>query len=471
MTATAKPPRLLQQLKDIDVFEGIDPAALEWLAERGRYVEVAAGQVLFGYDEPVEYMQIMLEGSILLRRNDDEGRKREMGMWEAPYVLGILPFSRLKRTSAEGVVLEDVRILQIHKRQFTEMANVSYDLVERLVGVMTDRVRDFQNIQLMDEKLLALGKMSAGLAHELNNPASAMVRSSQELHRHLRMIPDRFKALVTMRTDAGNVDAINKVIFERIAHPIDVDELSLLEREERTDDLLDWFEARGIDDGDEVVDTFVDWGFTPAHLDEIATHTPEGSIRTVLWWTETNLTTEGLVGEIQTASSRIADLVSSIKTYSHMDSEPSMEQVDIHEGLKSTLTMLRYKFKQKNVQLDKTCNHGLPRIKALEGELNQVWTNLIVNALDALPDDGTGKITIRSYQRRDNLCVDVEDNGPGVPEDIQSRVFEPFFTTKGVGEGTGMGLDIVRRSLKRHGGTVSLDSEPGKTCFRVCFPL
>ncbi|MEO0733203.1 MAG: HAMP domain-containing sensor histidine kinase, partial [Bacteroidota bacterium] len=291
------------------------------------------------------------------------------------------------------------------------------------------------------------------------------------LHRHLTQTPERFKALVTMRVDPDTVDEVNAVLFERIANHGDPDDLSLLEREERSDDLIDWFEDHDITNGDEVVETMIDWDFTPEHLDQIADVLPPEALPTVLWWIESSLTTEGLVDEIQAASSRIAELVTSIKAYSHMDSEPSMEFVDVHNGIKSTLTMLKFKFKKKRIELEKTCNHNLPNIKALEGELNQVWTNLIANAIDALPDDGSGKLIIRSYQQRDNLCVEIEDNGPGIPEDIQSRIFEPFFTTKGIGEGTGMGLDIVRRVLKRHGGTIAVESVPGKTCFRVCFPL
>lgn len=465
-----KPTDLLDQLRNFPLFKAVEEEALKWLIERGEYLTHPKDTYLFRSGEPVDYMQILLRGSYVIRREKD-GRKREIGVWEAPNVTGVLPFSRMTSASADAFILEDIEVLQIHKNCFTEMVNVNYGLVQILVSVMTDRVRDFQQIRLMDEKLMALGKMSAGLAHELNNPASAMVRSSQELQKHLGATPERFKEIVTMRVDRDMVDKINAVLFERIKSRGAGDELSLMEREELSDDLTDWFEDNDIDDAEEIIDTLIDWNFQPQHLDQITEAVPEQAVPSMLWWIEASLTTEGLVGEIQTASTRIADLISSIKTYSHMDSEPSMEYIDVHNGIKSTLTMLKFKFKKKNVSLDKTCNYNLPNIKALEGELNQVWTNLITNALDALPDDGTGKITIRSYQQRDKLCIEIEDNGLGIPEDIKSRIFEPFFTTKGIGEGTGMGLDIVRKVLQRHGGTVGVESEPGKTCFRVCFPL
>lgn len=470
MQACPKPDDLFDQLRAFDLFKEVNDDALRWLLEKSEFYCLAKGEVFFTRGQEINHMQIILTGGILICR-ENKGRKQELGVWEAPYVSGVLPFSRLKTASAEGSTTEDSTILQLHKDHFTEMVNVSYVLTQAMVSVMTERVRDFQQMRLMDEKLMALGKMSAGLAHELNNPASAMVRSSQELHRHLSQTPERFKALVTMRVSADDVDEVNRVLFSRIEARPNEEDLSLLEREERYDDLDDWFADHDLTDFDDVSDTFLDWNFTTDQLDDVAATLPPEALHTVLWWIETSLTTEGLVDEIQTASGRIAELVSSIKSYSHMDSDPSMEFVDVHKGIKSTLTMLKFKFKKKRIALKKELVADLPHIKALEGELNQVWTNLISNALDALPDDGSGRLTIRTYIQRNNLCIEFEDNGPGVPEDIQSRIFEPFFTTKSIGEGTGMGLDIVRRVLKRHSGTVALDSGPGRTCFRVCFPV
>lgn len=472
MTTCPKPDDLLDQLRRFDIFAEVPDDALQWLIDESSYFCIPENTTFFRDGDVIDHMQVVLTGGYVISRRR-EGRKRELGVWDAPYVAGILPFSRMKSASADGVTTAPTTILQLHRDCFVEMVNVSYELTQALVGVMSDRVRDFQQMQLMDEKLMALGKMSAGLAHELNNPASAMVRSGRELHRHLGQTPERFKEVVTMRVKEEAVDGVNAVMFERIEHrrKQGEDDLSLLEREERSDELLDWFEDRNIDEAEDVLETFVDWGFTPEHLEKIAKCLPEEAVPAVLWWIETNLTTESLVEEIQVASGRIAELVGSIKKYSHMDSEPSLEFTDVHEGLINTLTMLKFKFKKKGVRLKKEWDRDLPHIKVLAGELNQAYTNLIVNALDALPERKDGQLTIRTYRRRDNLCVDFEDNGPGIPEDIQSRVFEPFFTTKGIGEGTGMGLDIVRRVISHHGGTVNMESEPGRTCFRICFPL
>jgi signal transduction histidine kinase len=472
MTSCLKPDDLLAQVRAFDIFSEVDDAALQWMIDSSTYHCLEKDEYFFRSGDTANHMQLILSGGYLVRLESD-GRKRELGFWEAPMVAGILPFSRMTTITAEGVTTAPTNILQLHKDHFIEMVNQSYPLTQALVAVMTNRVRDYQQIQLMDEKLMALGKMSAGLAHELNNPAAAMIRSAQELHRHMQQTPERFKATVTMRVSEADVDVINEVLFERMdtGRKNASEDLSLMEREERNDDLMDWFEDHEIENGDEIADTLIDWEFQPEHLDRIAAVLPSISLQPVIWWIETSLTTESLVNEIQTASSRISELVTSIKSYSHMDSDPSMEFIDIHEGLASTLTMLKFKFKKKDIVLKKEWDRELPSIKALAGELNQVWTNLIVNALDALGERDGSCLTIRTYRRRDNFCIDIEDNGPGIPPNIQSRIFEPFFTTKGIGEGTGMGLDIVRHVLERHNGSISVDSAPGRTCFLICFPL
>lgn len=469
MQSCPKPADLFDQLRAFELFAEVDDTAIQWLVDKSEYSCLDKDDTFFELGDEINHMQILLKGSILITREKD-GRKQELGIWHAPYITGVLPFSRMKTAGASSTTLEGIALLQLHKDHFIEMVNESYVLTQALVSVMTERVRDFQQMRLMDEKLMALGKMSAGLAHELNNPASAMVRSSQELHKHLGYTPQTFKEVVTMKVTPEETEKVNNIMYAIIKDRANLQDLSLMEREELSDDLEDWFDDHGMEGKEEAIETFVDWQITIDQLNLMAEILQPEALEPFIWWIETNLTTEGLVSEIQTASERIAELVSSIKVYSHMDSDPSMEFIDLHKGIKSTLTMLKFKFKKKRVGVEKNIDPNLPNIKALEGELNQVWTNLISNALDALPDDGTGRLTIRSYRQRGNICLEFEDNGPGIPEDIKSRIFEPFFTTKGINEGTGMGLDIVRRVLKRHGGEVSVESAPGRTCFLVCFP-
>ena len=457
---------ILEQLQAMETFANIDEAALQWLIDKSECRILEVGENLFEPDQAVNSMQIILEGAFAIQiyRN---GKLREVGKSEKGTITGVLPFSRMVKAGGFGKVIEELHIIDLHKSHFVEMVNVSYELTQALVGVMSSRIRTFSQLRFQDEKLMALGKMSAGLAHELNNPASAMVRSSEELYRKIHTTPEKFKSVITMRITPEQTDEINAILFSKIKKADEID-LSLLEREEALDDLVDWLEDNEIDkDIDEIADTFVDYGVTRDDLDKISDILDGQHLGAIMSWFESTLSLEKIVNEIRDASERISDLVSSIKTYSHMDRGSSFEAIDIHDGLKSTLMMLKHEFKQKGIVFDKQIDRSLPKVKAIGGELNQVWTNIIMNAIDAMDKGGT--LYVRTYRDRNYVCVDIGDNGPGIPEDIQTRIFEPFFTTKKMGEGTGMGLDIVKKIIDKHDADIKVESEPGKTVFTVCF--
>ncbi|MCB9298954.1 MAG: cyclic nucleotide-binding domain-containing protein [Lewinellaceae bacterium] len=466
MKTLPKTPELLSTLQSFDTFQDISPEALQWMIDQSDYKLYEAGEKLFYPGQSVDRMQVILQGRYVVRW-EQKGETRELGVWEAGYITGVLPFSRMKEARAIGQALEPTYTLELHKEHFVEMVNVSYELTQALVAVMSDRVRDFTTMQFQNEKLMALGKLSAGLAHELNNPASAMVRNAEELYKKVHASPEKFKSVITMRITPEQTDQVNSILFSRIEQAKNLD-LSLLEREERMDDIADWLEDHGIENGEDIAETFVDFGVTEGDLDTIHDIVGDGPIGPIMWWLESTLSLENLVSEIQEASNRISKLVKSIKDYSHMDRGVAMEAVDIHEGLRSTLTMLKHKFKSKNIQLVKNLAPELPNVKGFAGELNQVWTNLIVNAIDAMAPGG--ELSVHTYPDREYVRVDITDNGSGIPEDIQTRIFEPFFTTKAMGEGTGMGLDIVRKIVNRHKGEIDVESRPGKTTFSLCFP-
>ncbi len=468
MRTVDKPADLARTLLGFETFEGLDPAAIDWLIEQSDYLCYPAGEVFFAPGETIDYMDVIVAGEYVATR-EQQGRKREIGVWGTGYLTGKLPFSRMTHASVTGTVLKDVYTLRLSQNCFTEMVNVSYELTQRLVGFMSTRIRDFSQIQLMDEKLMALGKMSAGLAHELNNPASAIVRAADGLLKQLRQTPERFKDVITMDTKPEQVDQLNTILFKRLNCWQEID-LSLLQRQTALDDLVDWLEDHHVPEAEDLAETYVDFGFTEDDLDEMAGFLEVSALPSVLWWVQANLETERLVVEMHESADRIGKLVMSIKSYSHMDQEPSLEDIDLRVGLKNTLVMLKHRFKQGNVTLHKEFPEEMPHVRALEGEMNQVWTNLLTNALDALNDTPDAKITLRAYVERDCVCVELEDNGPGVPEEIKTRIFEPFFTTKGIGDGTGMGLDIVKRVLKRQKASIDFSSKPGKTTFKLCFP-
>ena len=460
-------PPTVSSLLAIEAFHTLPEESLQWLIDESTVRVLASGDYLFKKDEPIDYLYVILEGKIQLRIPQGN-QLREMGFLDKGTVTGILPYSRMKAATGFGVAVEKTQILALHRDKFVEMEHVSRDMVQALVGVMTNRARDFTRQQQQNEKMMALGKLSAGLAHELNNPAAAIVRSSGELKKHLHTTPEDFKEVIQMQLTSEQVDRVNNLVFSKINAPTPVN-LSMMERNDREDEIMEWMDDHGFADSDEIAENFVTFGMTLEEIEEIDAIIEGTHTLPVFRWLNNMMTTERMVEDIQQASSRIATLIRSVKTYTHMDQTPDKVYADIHEGLDSTLTMLNHQLKQKNIRVVKELDQHLPKIPLYVSELNQVWTNLIDNAADAMEDQGT--LTIRTRAEGNHVRVDVEDNGSGIPPDIQDNIFDPFFTTKTVGQGSGLGLDIVKKIVERHGASINLTSEPGRTVFSLCFPL
>lgn len=466
MQEISKPADLVDQLKAFEVFKSIDRPALAWLVERSEYNLFKEGEAIFQPGQPIEYMQIIMQGSYhaWLTQNNEQ---RDLGTWGVGYVSGLLPFSRMKEIKGTARAIEDVYLLQLHKDCFTEMVNISFELTQALVGVMSSRIRDFSSQRSHDEKMMALGKLSAGLAHELNNPASAIVRSAQELYGNIHYTPEKFKAVITMRLTEEQTDQVNAILYQKLK--AEKPELSIMDQQDAMDDIIDWLEDHDIEDGDDIAETFVEYGMDTDDMDKVEEIIEGKHLASILWWLESTLALERLVNEIQESADRIAELVSSVKEYSHMDRSTAKEFADLKDGIINTVIILKHKIKAKQIQVEKSFDPNLPKFKAFVGELNQVWTNIIANAIDAM--DKGGILKIKTYRRENYLCVDISDNGHGIPEEIREEIFDSFFSTKSVSEGTGMGLDITKRIVERHGGNISVASKPGCTTFSVCFPM
>ena len=461
-----KSSNLLAELKSFEELRDISENTLEWLIEIAEYGKYETGETTFKPGDPIEQMYFLLRGEISFKRSMN-GDFVEIARQKAPSISGLLPYSRMKSTTAIGEALEDCYALFVHKDFFPEIGIKDQALMQALVAVMTSRVRTFTHRQTQNEKLMALGKISAGLAHELNNPASAMVRSADELYKRIHYSPERFKGIIKMNITAEQTDQLNGILYSRIKEGPQT--YGLMEREERLDELVDWMDDRALEHAEDIAETFVDFGISTDELDKIQETVNGQDVGVLLWWFESTLNLEKLVLEIQEAADRISKLVKSVKTYSHMDQGVGKESTNIHDGIKSTLTMLGHKLKKKQIKVIEDYDIDLPKIPAVVGELNQVWTNLIDNAIDAL--DQQGMLTIKTYSDKYYVCVDVIDNGAGMPEEVKNRIFEPFFTTKGIGEGTGMGLDIVKKILDRHQTKIEVASVEGQgTTFKLCFP-
>jgi signal transduction histidine kinase len=464
--------QLRQDLEQVPTFAELEDEALAWLAENftEQWLEPGEASVVEGM--PADRMMVLLEGEIQVRRE-----KGPSDGWIdtllPPLVTGMLPFSRMTTFGITGRAVKRSRILWLAATLFPEMLRRIPALEPRLVGLLTDRVRQWTRMDQQREKLEALGKLSAGLAHELNNPAAAVQRSASELRDRMVALRGLVARLVECGLTKESMNATLALYLKAIersrAMPAsaELDPIALADREEA---LAGWLEAHEVERAELVAGTLAQFGVEARELKELGAAAPDIFLPCLVSWMEGGLAAEGLLSEITSAAHRISELVSAIKSYSHMDSGQGRSEVDLRRELESTLTILAHKLRIKGVEVTRDYARDLPPIEAFPGELNQVWTNLIDNAVDAVAPGG--HLRVSAAREGDFLRVDICDDGPGIPAEIKARIWEPFFTTKPVGEGTGLGLDVVGRIVvRRHGGTVSVASVPGDTCFTVRLPL
>ncbi|WP_284700156.1 sensor histidine kinase [Gracilimonas sediminicola] len=455
-------------VKGIQSFPQFSEVPEDEIREYVRLSEVCTYQpdeVIVKPGDEINKMYLLLEGNIRLQLKRGD-QFTVIDTFEAGDLTGKLPFSRLQSSLAYVTVIEESTVLITHEDKFPEIAS-HYQLIESFVHALSDRIRHFTTQQQQNEKLLALGKLSAGLAHELNNPASAMVRSATSLKANLHAKPEKFKGMMELKLSEEQVDAINKVIFNKLN--AEIPSLSLMERTSLEDDLADWMEDHGIEETYELAETFAEHGFNVESLEQIKDIGDEAMLTPVFKWIEDVFVTEKMIAEVEDASRRISDLVSSVKTYSHMDQANEKQPVELEKLLKSTLSILNHQIKEKQVSVELNIPDDLPEFCGFVSELNQVWMNLLDNAVDAIEKEG--RIEISAEAKNGDLRIYFKDNGAGIPEDIHTKIFDPFFTTKGIGEGTGLGLDFVRKIVNKHNGTITVQSKPGETIFELCFPL
>ena len=455
-----------QDFRTVDVFHDQPDDDLAWLAGVAEEQTFEAGETPFRRGDTAESMYAVLDGGFQIFTFN--GPQRTLfGTVRAGEVSGLLPFSRMETFAGEGTALASTRIATVHQRHFGEMLSRMPDVGKRLVGRMTDRVRESSRTEQQHEKMLSLGKLSAGLAHELNNPAAAIRRSVSDLRTRLGHMPDLVTRLTGHGLTPAQVEAARGALMSCTApHP---GTLSTVERSEYEDALADWLDDHAVPQAYVVAEVLADEGVSPDALDRLAEHVPEPALGDVVLWIEKGLAADRLLGEIEGAAGRISDLVAAVKGYTHMDRAPERQRVDVHAGLDQTLTMLGHDVKVKSVHVTRAYGDGVPDVWAFPGEINQVWTNLLDNALDAVGDGG--HVEIRTRREGELVCVTIVDDGPGIPEAVRERIFEPFFTTKEPGEGTGLGLDISRRIVAQHSGRLTVESAPGRTAFEVCLPV
>ena len=440
-----------------------------WLARNGEERIAAAGEVLFEEGAAAEYMMLILKGEIHVRRL--RGGPMSLFTGRSGQMTGLLPFSRMKAYGGQGFATTDVWALLVHHSLFPEMIDAIPSMAQRVVSTLLDRVREVTRIEQQAEKLNALGKLAGNLAHELNNPASAAQRAASGLDQELRANRrNRFQLINLCLTDE-QITAVEDWERKVLLGPVQSTDgpetqhasVALLAREES---MRVWLAALGCPDPWEVAAPLAEQGVTVDELNELRAVLPADATCVSLQYFARYLRSSRSVNTLLSSTSRIFDLISAVKDYSFMDRAPILE-VDVPAGLDATVQMLQSRM--SNITITRNYEPNLPTISAYGGELKQVWTALIENALDALGNEGEIQLTCRL--ETDMLLIEIWDTGPGIPVELQDRIFEPFFTTKAPGQGLGLGLDNAMRIVRKHRGHISVKSEPGSTCFRVRLPL
>jgi signal transduction histidine kinase len=451
------------ELLRVPAFADLPDDQIAWFISQSQEVRLKAGDAYVREGDPADAMFVVLDGQ-LEARGEFAGEPFVISTKPGD-VTGVLPFSRMKQFAVTGRAVTEGRVLRFPAALFPDLVQKMPELAKRLVGVMSDRIREATRIEQQRDRLAALGKLSAGLAHELNNPASAAQRATSQLRDTLKKIKNASHELGRRDLTSAQKSEIEKM--EASLTQLDgppPDALTVSDLEDRIDSLL---RSHGQNDLWQLSAGLARRNVKPEVLEQLFSTLDAGTARAALVRISASVEVADLLNEIESSTSRISDLVHAIKEYTFMDQAP-VQNIDIVKSLETTLTILNHKLKRGvNVQRDYPPVPLL--VNSFGSELNQVWTNIIDNAIDAM--SGKGELRVRTY--RDDSCVVVEigDNGTGIEPEIKSHIFEPFFTTKGVGKGTGLGLDTVQRIIKKHKGTIRVTSQPGDTRFQVWLPL
>jgi signal transduction histidine kinase/predicted CoA-binding protein len=453
-------------LKKVPLFASMADHDLELLCEIVTEVYLKPGDQLFAEGSPGDKAYIIEEGEIEILKSSGE-RNVLLAVRKSGEVIGEMSLLEAAPRFASGRAKTDSKLLAIGHSQLDELLNTSPSAAKALLFTITSRLRSTELMLRQSEKMAQLGTLTAGIAHELNNPAAAAQRGTAQLNDVILQLQDaqiRLSKLSLSPEKWEELDQLNDQIRDRAANHVDID---ALEHSDREYEMEDFFETHKIPDAWEFAPTLVDIGMSESELNTLANDfTPQQFVDVITWMGSTfNVFT--LLEEINQGSERISEIVKSLKSYVYLDQAP-VQAVDIHEGLNNTLVMLRHKLKE-GVDVKRDYEEGLPKIQAYGSELNQVWTNIIDNAVDAM--NSKGEIGIKTRKNGEWIIVEIEDNGPGIPEDIQEKIFSPFFTTKAVGKGTGLGLNISYKIIEKHSGEIKIYSKPGKTRFQINLPV
>ncbi|WP_319421915.1 sensor histidine kinase [Pleurocapsa sp. FMAR1] len=452
-------------LSDSVLFPILEEKYLQDLEVCGTALDLKPGEILYREGDAAYCFYVVLKGQVKVTK--------QLGASEIVVTLhhrgeftGDLSMLTGGVAQATASSVDVSRVIQF--QDFKELLKGCPRSIDLFVPALAERSKDLEVRLRQQEKLAALGKLSAGLAHELNNPAAAGRRAAKQLNIAIASLQQNMLSLRGKHFSAHHRQLMGELQQQAIAQANSKSTLSPLEQSDLEDELTDWLANKGVKNAWELSPSLVSAGIQPSQLETLAKDMESEAFSEALVWLEATLTMNGLVNEVEQSTSRISDLVGAIKNYSYMD-RAAVQEIDLHEGLDNTLKILHHKIKY-GVKVNKEYSTKIPKISAYGSELNQVWTNLIDNAIDGM--DGKGELTIRTGLENNCVLIEIIDNGAGIPSEIQSRIFEPFFTSKEVGKGSGLGLDISRRIIiQKHQGNLRFESQPGKTNFQVRIPL
>ena len=457
--------QLLERLTQHRTLGKAPRAELEWLVDHGRLQRFEIGDLVANHTQRLENLYVLFEGHLVIYVERGGGRRKVME-WYGGDVTGLLPYSRMTTPPGDSSIEAPTEALAVEKRHFPELMRDCPAITTMLVHVMLDRARIFTSSDLHDEKMVSLGRLAAGLAHELNNPASAAARSSNLLLSEVSTLESASRELGAAGLTPEELAAVER-IRELCLTTSEASILSPIERADREDSIADWLEAHDADVT--LASSLADTSVTLDALEELGDIVDGDHLDVALRWIGAGSVARALATDVEKAASRVHHLVSAVKRFTYMDKPTAPENVPLPAGLADTVSVLSYKARKKSVAVSVDVEPDLPSVRGFGGELNQVWANLIDNAVDAAPEGG--RVVVSAKREPGWVVVRVIDNGPGISPEIRGRIFDPFFTTKPVGSGTGLGLDIARKIVMRHNGEIDVVCQPGRTEFRVSLPI
>ena len=454
----------LNDLRKSPLFQGLSDEELQQLMDMAKPVSLRAGEILIKQGDLGDSAYVVISGEFEVQKQAGQSLIK-IDVRSPGDVVGEMALLSRAPRNASVISKTDSETLCIPKEAFEKLLSSSTSAALAVLHWVITRLLQNEVLLHQQERMAALGTMSAGLAHELNNPAAAAQRSAAELNKtlvKLQVLTHQIEATAFRENQTGWLDDFMQEASRRFSSPL---KLEALERIELVDQLQAWLETNGIESAWEFAPALVNFGWKVEELEKLR---DRAFFDLSIQWLGIGCLTLGLLSEVRQATERISQIVRAMKSYTYLDQAPILE-VDVHEGLENTLVIMQHKLKQ-GVTVKREYSPNLPRIEAYASELNQVWTNIIDNAVDAM--NGKGEISLRTYAEDNHVIVEITDNGPGIPAEIQSRIFDPFFTTKEPGKGTGLGLHISHDIVaNRHHGLLLVESQPGRTKFRVILPV